>query len=103
MERSSPFVDGEDSTRRAVLEKPVRSPGVSGTARRDRNALNAGGLAWRGSQPRPDAQGRKPRWPGQARSRTVRSTGEGGESRWREGALLEEATPAGKDRRLWRH
>src|SRR5712664_1344982 len=69
-ERSSPFVEGEDSTYRSVLEKPVRSPGVSGTARRDRNALNAGGLAWRGAQPQPDGQGRKPRWPGQTRSRT---------------------------------
>jgi len=33
----------------------------------------------------------------------VHSTDEGGESRWREGALLDGATPAGKERRLWRH
>ena len=41
-------------------------------------------------------------WAGREVGR-VRSTGEGGESRSREGALLDDATTAVKERGLWRH
>jgi hypothetical protein len=56
--------------------------------------------SWR-LQPR--AQGRKPRRVGRREVGRVRSTGEGGESRWREGALLDEANLARKERGLWQH
>ena len=90
--------DGKFSTR-----APSRSPGVAGVARRDRNALNVGDLAWCGRQPQLIAQGRKPRRSGRRGVGRVRSTDEGGESRWREGALLDAVTDAGKERRLWQH
>jgi hypothetical protein len=65
----------------------MRSPGVAGAARRDRKALNTGDLDRRGWLPRPSAQGREPRRKGRRGVGWVRSTDEGGESRWREGAL----------------
>lgn len=90
--------DGKDSTR-----APSHSPGVAGAARRDRNALNTGDLDRCGWQPQPTAQGRKPRRADRRGVGRVRSTDEGGENRRREGALLDDATPAGKERRLWQH
>jgi hypothetical protein len=53
--------------------------------------------------PQLSAQGREPRREGWRGIGWVRSTDEGGESRWREGALLDDATGAGKERGLWRH
>ncbi len=82
---------------------PPRSLGVAGTARRDRKALNVGDLDRSGRQPQPAVQGRELRlWTGRG-VREARSTDESGESRWREGASLSNATPAGKERGLWRH
>lgn len=88
---------------RCSMDAPTRSSGVAGAARREGKALNTGDLDRSGWQPQPSAQGRKPRREGRRGVGRVRSTGEGGESRWREGALLDDATPAGKERRLWQH
>lgn len=79
----------------------MHSPGVSGAARRDGKTLNAGDLVWSGWRPQPPVQGREPRREDRRGVGWVRSTREGGESRWREGALLEDATLAGKEWGLW--
>ena len=81
----------------------VSSSGVAGTARSKRKALNVRDLDRRGLQPQPSAQGRKPRRTGRREVGGARSTVEDGESRWREGASLGNATSAGKEGRLWRH
>ena len=78
-------------------------PGVAGAARHEGKALNAGDLARCGWRPQPSVQGREPRRGGRRGVGWVRSTCEGGESRWREGALLDDATDAGKEWGLWRH
>ena len=82
---------------------PARTPGVAGTARREGKTLNVGDLDRSGWRPQPEAQGRKPRPWGRRGVGGVRSTCEGGESRWREGALLDGAYRAAKERGLWRH
>ena len=81
----------------------VSSPGVAGTARSERKALNArdldrsgwlrNGLNKAASQGSPAGRG-----VGEAHR-----TDEGGESRWRDGASLGNALEARKERRLWRH
>jgi hypothetical protein len=81
----------------------ARSPGVAGAARRKRNALNAGDLDRRRWQRQPNAQGRKPRRADRRGVGRAHSTDDGGENRRREGTLLDEATHAGKERRLWQH
>ena len=93
----------QHAARRCSINASLRLTGVTGTARCEGKALNVGGLDQRGRQPQPQAQGRKPRLAGWREVGWVRSTREGGESHWREGALLDEAFPAGKEWRLWRH
>lgn len=78
-------------------KKPARSPGVSGTARRDRNALNAGGLD-RYARAQPCDQGREPRTHGPGEEsdesivprKAVKAAGG-------KGLYSKNATPAGKD------
>src|SRR3954463_4823810 len=83
---------------------PARITGVAGTARREGRALNVGDLARCGWQPQPPNQGRQTEAVGRRGVGGAHSTDEGDESRWREGdAPPGDATPAGKDRRLWRH
>jgi hypothetical protein len=86
---------------RSSTKAPVRSSGVAGTARRERNALNVGDLVASGWQPHPTEQDRKSRREGRRGVGGVHGTDEGGESRWRDGASLEEASEAGKEGRLW--
>ena len=88
---------------RSSTGAPQRITGVTGTARREGRALNVGDLdrcddgrnAGHKAASRGAEAGRGVGW--------VRSTCEGDESRWREGALLDDATRAGKEGRLWRH
>ena len=104
MVRPSLWRGGEGNTGwEESVQAPVCSPGVIGTARREGKALNTGDLDRRGLQPRTVAQGVSRGQGAGPGVGWVRSTEEGDESRWREGALLEEATAAGKERRLWRH
>lgn len=93
----------QNALRRSSTEAAAHITGETGTARREGNVTNVGDLDrcdWR-LQPR--AQGRKPRLMGRREVGRVRSTNEGGESRWREGALLDEANLARKERGLWQH
>jgi hypothetical protein len=88
---------------RCSMYAPTRITGVAGTARREGKALNVGDLVWCGWLPQPLYQGRQTEAAGQRGVGGVHKTDEGGESRRRKGALPGDATPAGKDRRLWRH
>src|SRR5215212_3371376 len=105
MGKPSLWVSGEGNTEREQTRRkvPRRSPGEAGAARCEGSALNTGDLDRRGQQPRPGVQGRKLRPPGRRGVGRVRSTGEGGETHWREGALPDEANRARKERGLWRH
>ena len=81
----------------------VSSPGVAGTARSERKALNARDLDRRGwlrnGLSKAASQGSSTgREVGEAHS-----TVESGESRWREGGSLGKANKAMKERRLWQH
>ena len=91
----------QHATGRRSTKALLRITGVIGAARREGKALNVGDLDRSGRRPRPQLQGRKPRAEGRREVGWVRSTSEGGENRWREGALLDGATSAGKERRLW--
>ena len=105
IEEAEPLQVGrrQHTTGRYSTSAPSCSSGVAGTARRDRKALNARDLVRCGLQPQPTAQGCKPRRTGRRGVGETHSTDEGSESRWREGVSLGNATPAGKDGRLWRH
>lgn len=89
---------------RCSMYAPAHITGVAGTARREGKALNVGDLVWCGWQTanRPTKVA-KTEAAGQRGIGGAHRTDEGGESRWRKGTPPGDATPAGKDRRLWRH
>jgi hypothetical protein len=88
---------------RSSTGAPPRITGVTGTARREGRTLNVGDLDWRDDGCNSGYKAAGPRSWGQRGVGWVRSTCEGDESRWREGALLDDATYAGKEGRLWQH
>src|SRR3989442_7201511 len=90
---------------RCSVDTPRRSSGVAGTARGERNALNTGALAGRGSRPQRGAQDGSRGVAAYTReesdgaivlTRAVKAVGG-------KGTQLDDATPAGKGRGLWRH
>ena len=84
-------------------EWSMPSPGVTGTARSERKALNVGDLVRCGLQPQLAVQGCEPRKLGRREVGEIHSTDEAGESRRREGNSLSNAHEARKERRLWQH
>ena len=93
----------QHAPRKCSTKAAAHITGETGTARREGNATNVGDLDRCNWRLQPRAQGRKPRSGGRREVGRVRSTSEGGESRWREGALLDEANLARKERGLWQH
>ena len=91
------------STKLLDSEWSMSSPGVAGTARSERKALNVGDLVRCGLQPQLAAQGREPRRTGRREVGGFRSTDETDESQWREGNSLSNAHDARKERGLWQH
>jgi hypothetical protein len=82
---------------------PARITGVAGTARREGKTLNVGDLVGADGYRNCSTKVAKTEAAGLRGVGGAHSTEEGGESRWREGTPPGDATPAGKDRRLWRH
>ena len=93
----------QHATRRCSTDAAAHITGETGTARREENVTNVGDLDRCNWRLQPRAQGRKPRHVGRREVGRVRSTCEGGEGRRKEGALLDEANLARKERGLWQH